>query len=190
MKSIVTVLTVVLLLCGVTHGQEEPGPGFEHLKGFGPILGTWRYEGPLQEDLAGVAEKGTKMIFQFSWKRILNKSAIEENWSVEFEGGTTVSGKALKGWNADKKEIVSGGMNSLGGMSMGTVVIDKAAKTSTLSSKGIDGDGNETSNKGVVTVTGEDTITWQALERTGRLAEGRSPVYTFKRVKRAKKQAK
>ena len=189
MKSIVTALTVVLL-CGVTYAQDEPGPGFEHLKGYGPMLGTWRYEGPLQEDLAGVAEKGTKMIFQFSWKRILNKSAVEENWSVEFEGGTTVSGKALKGWNADKKEIVSGGMNSLGGISMGTVVIDKAAKTSTLTSKGIDGYGKETSVKGVVTATGEDTITWQALERTGRLAEGPSPVYTFKRVKRAKKQAK
>ncbi|MCS7466122.1 hypothetical protein NZK35_05470 [Stieleria sp. ICT_E10.1] len=187
MKSIVTALTVVLLLCGVTYGQDGPGPSFEHLKGYGPMLGTWQYEGPLQEDLAGVAEKGTKMIFQFSWKRILNKNAVEENWSVEFEGGTTFSGKALKGWNADKKEIVSGGMNSLGGVSMGTVVIDKAAKTSTLISKGIDGDGKETSIKGRVTVTGEDTITWQALERTGRLAEGPSPIYTFKRVK---KQAK
>lgn len=189
MKSIVTALTFVLLACGVTYGQDEPGPGFEHLKGYGPKIGTWRYEGPLQEDLEGVAEKGTKMVFQFSWKRILNKSAIEENWSVEFEGGTTVSGKALKGWDADRKEIISGGMTSLGGVSMGTVVLDKAAKTSTLTAKGIDGDGEETSIKGVVTVTGEDTLTWQALERTGGIAQGPSPVYTFKRVKREKKTA-
>jgi hypothetical protein len=187
MKSIVTALTVTVLLCGVTHGQNEPGPGFEHLKSYAPILGTWRYEGPVQEDLSGVAEKGAKMVFQFSWKRILNKSAVEENWSVEIEGGTIVSGKSLHGWNAHENKIVSGGMNSLGGMGMGTIVFDKAAKTSTLTSKGIDGDGEETSIKGVVTVTGKDTITWQALERTGRLAEGPSPVYTFKRVKRVRK---
>jgi hypothetical protein len=56
--------------------------------------------------------------------------------------------------------------------------------------KGTDGDGEDTSLKAVVTVTGEDTLTWQALERTGGVAEGPSPVYTFKRAKRAKKAAK
>ena len=71
--------------------------------------------------------------------------------------------------------------------SLGTVVFDRKAKTCTVTEKGIDGDGEETSLVGVVTKTGPDTLTWQALSRTGGIAEGPSPVYTFKRVKRAKR---
>jgi hypothetical protein len=64
-----------------------------------------------------IAEKGTKLVTQVSWRRILNKSAVEYNWSVKFEGGAELAGKALIGWNADKKEIVSGGMSSIGDIS-------------------------------------------------------------------------
>ena len=190
MKSLVTALTVVLLVCSVTYGQDEPGPGFEHLKAYGPMLGTWRYEGPLLEDVPDIAEKGSEFEWQFSWKRILNKNVVEANWTLKFEGGTELVGKALQGWNADKKEIVSGSMNSLGGMDMGSVVLDEVAKTLTLTVKGIDGEGKETSLKAVVTVMGKDTLTWQASERTGGIVEGPSPVYSFNRVKRVKKEAK
>ena len=190
MKSFFAALIVALVACGSSFGQEEPGPGFEHLKGYGPMLGTWRCEGPLLEDVPGIAERGTDFEWQFSWKRILNKNVVEANWTLKFEGGTELVGKALQGWNADKKEIVSGSMNSLGGMDMGSVVLDEVAKTLTLTVKGIDGEGKETSLKAVVTVMGKDTLTWQASERTGGIVEGPSPIYTFKRVKRARKAAK
>jgi hypothetical protein len=187
MKQIVTVLTVLLFACGVSYGQDEPGPGFEHLKGYGPLLGTWRYEGPELEDVPGIAEKGTDFVFEFSWRRILNKNVVEENWLCEWEGGKTYSGKALIGWNAAEKKIAYGSMDSDGGMGLGTVVFDADAQSATLTEKGTDGEGKETSFKGVVIKTGKDTLTWQALERTGGIAEGPSPVYTFKRVKRKKK---
>ncbi len=188
MKKIVTALTVILLACGVSYGQEaEPGPSFEHLKSYGPFIGTWRCEGPLLEDVPDFGEKGTQFVFEISWKRVLNKCVVEESWLIKSEGGTEFSGKALIGWNANKKEIAYGGMNSVGGMTLGTETLDKAAKSTTLTAKGIDGEGEETSIKTVTTKTGKDTLTWQALERTGGIVEGPSGVYTFKRVERTKK---
>jgi hypothetical protein len=192
MKRIITTLTAVLLACGALYGQDEPGPSFEHLKPYTPMIGTWLYEGPLLEDVPDYAEKGTKCVFQFSWRRILKKSVVEENWSLEFEGGKKLVGKALIGWHAAEKEIVYGGMNSIGTLTLGTVTFDEKAKTSTLTEKGVKSDGEEMSFKGMVTKTGKDTLTWQALERVGGIVEGGSPVYSFKRVKRTRrsKQAK
>ena len=178
-------LTLVLLPSGVTFGQEKVGPNFEHLKGFGPMIGTWRYEGALLEDAPEIAKKGSDFIAQLSWRRILDKSVVEESWFVEYEDGTKISGKSLIGWNAKENRLMSGGMDSGGGMGLGTVEFDADAKSSTLTSKGIDGDGNETSFQGVVIVKDKDTITWHAAERTGGDVEGPSPVYTFKRVKTA-----
>lgn len=178
-------LAAAVLTTGVTFGQEEVGPNFEHLKGYGPMIGTWRYEGPLLEDVPDIAKKGSDFIFQFSWKWILNKNVVEEAWLFQFEGGTTISGKALAGWNAAEKAISHGSMNSTGNMSLGTVVFDAKAKSATLTAKGISGDGEETSFQGVVTKTGKDTLTWQRLMGTGGIVEGPSPVYEFKRVERA-----
>jgi hypothetical protein len=190
MKTIVTALTLIVLACGVTYAQDEPGPGFEHLKVYGPFIGTWRYEGPLLEDLEGIAEQGTKLVVQASWRRILNKSAVEYNWSITFEGGAELAGKALFGWNADDEKIVSGGMSSNGTVTLGSVTHDKAAKSLTSTLKGVDGEGEEISRKEVFTKTGKDTYTWQALKRTGGIVKGPSGEYTFKRVERAKKAAK
>lgn len=190
MKRIITTLTVVVLACSSAYGQDEPGPNFEHLKPYGPMLGTWRYEGPLLEDVPDIAKKGTHFAFQFSWKRILNKNVVEETWAIEFEDGTKISGKALAGWNAAEKVISYGSMNSTGNMSLGTVVFDTKAKSSTLTATGINGDGEETSFQGVVTKTGKDTLTWQRLKGEGGTVEGSSPVYTFNRVPRVKRAAK
>jgi hypothetical protein len=189
MKKILTVLTVVLLACSVSYGQEEPAAISEHLKCFGPFLGNWRYEGPLKEDLEGMAEEGTKIVVQISRKRILNGSAVESNWSIDFDGNAELLGKSLNGWDAKEEKIVQGGMSSAGGISVGSVTHNRAEKSLTISVTGVDGDGEETSSKIVFTKTDKDTYTWQSSERTGGLAEGTSPVYTFKRVQRKKKAA-
>ena len=137
-----------------------------------------------------MAEKGTQLVVETSLKRILNGSAVERNWTIKFEGGAEITGKSLSGWDAKQEKIVQGDMNSNGGISAGSVTHDKAAKSLTSSLKGVDGEGKETSSKIVLMKTGKDTYTWQALERTGGLAEGKSPVYEFKRVKpQAKKPA-
>lgn len=179
-------ILVVLLFDSVSYGQDVPGSNVEHLKPFGPMIGVWRYEGPLLEDVPEIAKKGSPFVAQLSWRRILDKSVVEEAWSVEYEDGTKVSGKSLIGWNAAEKQLVSGGMNSLGGMSLGNVVFDADAKSSTLTAEGIEGDGKKTSFKGVVIVKDKSAITWQALEHTGGDLEGPSPVYTFKRVRKPK----
>lgn len=188
MKKIIFSLFVLLLSCGVSYGQEQPATVSEHLKCFGPFLGNWRYDGPLQEDLEGVAEKGTKIVVQTSLKRILNGSAVERNWAIAFETGAELTSKALNGWDAKEEKIVQGGMGSDGAISVGSVTHDKAAKSLTISTTGVDGEGKETSSKSVLTKTGKDTFTWQAMERTGGLAEGKSPLYEFKRVKRQSKK--
>ena len=190
MRKIIFSLVVLVLSCGVSYGQEEPAAVSENLKCFGPFIGNWLYEGPLQEDLKGMAEKDTNMVVQTSLKRILNGSAVERNWTIKFEGGAEISGKSLSGWDAKEEKIVQGDMNSNGSISVGSVTHDKAAKSLTISLKGVDGEGKETSSEIVMTKTGKDTYTWKALERTGGLAEGPSPIYEFKRVKpQAKKQA-
>ena len=190
MKKILFSLVVFAISCGVSYGQEEPAAVSEHLKCFGPFLGNWRYEGPLLEDLEGMAEKDTEMIVQTSLKRILNGTAVERNWTIKFEGGAEITGKSLSGWDAKEEKIVQGDMNSYGGISVGSVTHDKAAKSLTSLLKGVDGEGKETSSKIVLTKTGKDTYTWQALERSGGRAEGQSPILEFKRVKpQSKKQA-
>lgn len=186
MKKFIIAIAVVVAASGFLRGQEEVvGPNFEHLKGYGPMIGTWRYEGPLLEDLPGIAEKGSDFVFQFTWRRILSKNVVEENWLLEFEGGKSLVGKAMIGWNAAEKHLSYGSMDSIGGMGLGVVVFDAKAKSSTLTEEGIDGDGKETTFKGVVTKTGKDTLTWQRLESTGGVVDGPSPLYEFKRVKRA-----
>ncbi|TWU34838.1 DUF1579 family protein [Novipirellula artificiosorum] len=191
MKKIIFPLVVLALTCGVTRGQEEPATVSEHLKCYGPFIGNWQYEGPMQEDFEGIAEEGTIIVVRTSMKRILNGSAIEGNWSIEFQGGAKLMGKDLTGWDAKQEKIVHGAMSSGGTISGGSITHDKATKSLTFSLKGVDGDGEETSSKVVLTKIDKDTYTWQATERTGGPSDGPSGVYTFKRVKRqAKKEAK
>jgi hypothetical protein len=158
----VTLAAVAVFLTGGLVNAQQTGPDFEHLKGYGPMIGTWRYEGPLLEDVPDMAKKGSNCVFQFSWRRILDKNVVMEDWSVEFEGDKKVSGRALIGWNAAEKRLVYGAMSSFGGMAVGTVVFDRREKTSTLTSEGVDAEGESTYFKGVVTKTGKDTLTWRA----------------------------
>ena len=143
-------------------------------------------KGPFAEKAA----KGSKMVVDISWRWILDKQVIMYDWTIDFQGGPKISGKELIGWNAADSKIVGGGMNSLGGMAIGTRVID--GKTITSTNEGVDGEGVKSSYKNVIKKTDKDTFTWQAVERTGGDVEGPSPVYTFKRVKRTrgKKAAK
>lgn len=129
-------------------------------------------------------------MIQLTWRRILNRNVVETTWSIDFKEAETTAGKGLIGWNAAEKEIVQGGMSSVGGIGLGIVTVDDAAKSFTLTTEGIDGDGETTEFKGVVTKTGKDTITWRALERVGGIIEGPSPEYTFTKVERRKRAKK
>ena len=187
MKRLMSTLiaVAVVLNSGLAYGQDASPPS-EHLKPFGPMIGTWRYEGPMLEAIPGFAEKEDQCVVQASWRWILDKKAVMEDWSITMEGGKKLSGKALDGWNAADKKIVQGGMDSTGGMGLGTVVFDAQAKTCTVTSEGVDDKGEKMTAKIVFTLVDKDTLTWQALEQSGTGAEGPSAVITFKRVPRAK----
>jgi hypothetical protein len=174
------ILTLVAAVVTGSVVAQEPN---EHLKGFAPFLGTWRHEGPVLEKgpFAEEAKEGSRLVVHISWSWILDQQVVMSDWSIEFQGGPKISGKVLTGWNAVEEKIVGGGMNSMGGMGVGTSVID--GTTITATSADVDGEGTKTSSKTVVKITDEDTLTWQAVERTGGDVEGPSPVYTFKRVK-------
>lgn len=105
---------------------------------------------------------------------------------MEFADGTRLSGKALIGWNAADQAIVYGGINSLGGLSLGTVEFDRAEKTLTLTSEGVEPDGTKTSFQGVIKRTDRHTYEWHATKRTGGPLEGPSPTYVFHRVTQPK----
>jgi hypothetical protein len=123
-------------------------------------------------------------VSEVSGRWILNRNAVELQWTNQFQGGKTVSGKGLIGWNAAEEEIAFGGMDSLGSMSIGTITFDDDGKTSTLTSKGVDAEGETTEFKAYFKQVDKDTLTWKALHRSGDILEGESPVYKFKRVKR------
>ena len=193
MKRLITALVVVVAVfsTGTTSGKE-PGVHYEHLKPNAMMIGTWRYEGPLLEDVPGFAENGTEYVIQVTWRWILNRNAVEIQWTNQFHGGKKVMGKGLIGWNAAEEKITYGGMDSLGSMSIGTITFDDDGKTSTLTSKGVDAEGETTEFKASFKQVDKETLTWKALHRSGDLLEGESPVYTFKKVKRQgrKKAAK
>lgn len=182
MKRIVTALVAVAATCSVSLGQDRTQLVSEHLKGIGPMIGTWRYEGPLLEEVPGIAKKGSPYLLEVSWMLILDNNVIEEKWSATYEGGKKQSGKALIGWNTAEKQLTRGGMDSGGGMSLGVVAFADDAKSSTLTGKGIDGNGKAISFKNTIRITGKDSLTLQALERAGTIVEGPGPIYTLKRV--------
>ena len=168
------------------HGDaraQQPPSAYEHLKDYEPLIGTWRYEGPLLEDLADVAKKGTKLTITTSWKRILNRSVVENDWSFELDGNVILSGKGMAGWDAAQSSIVHGGMNSAGEYALSTVTFDTTEKTSTLKGKGVDAQGRNTAFTNVISYKDEDVLVFQATQREGGSELGPSPKYTLKRVK-------
>jgi hypothetical protein len=179
MKRFAIPTLVALVLAGSVFGQEPN----EYLKGYAPFIGQWEHQGTVLEKgpFAEQAKVGSRLFVRISWTWILDKQALMWDWSIEFQGGPKISGKELIGWNAADRKIVGGGMNSMGGMGIGTRVIDGETITST--NEGADGEGAKSSYTEVIKKTDTDTLTWQAVERTGGDVEGPSPVYTFKRVK-------
>ena len=55
----------VVLVCGLSNA-DEPAAASKHLKCYRGFIGTWRYEGPLLEDIPDVAKKGSELVFEFS----------------------------------------------------------------------------------------------------------------------------
>ena len=185
MKQAILTLTAVVLACCVALGQEQPGPNYAHLKCFEQLIGTWGYDGPLQEDVPVLGGKNSKLAVRLTWDWVLNKSAVESNAVVELQG-VKLLGKSLIGWDVAGKQIIGAGMNSFGDHDLSTVSYDDATKTWTTQSKGVDEKGRRTSATIVGRLTDADTYEWQMKDRKGGDVPGDSPKYIFKRIKQAK----
>jgi hypothetical protein len=186
MRRVSFALAALFVICGVGYGQEDGARIAEELKCYRPFIGTWRYEGPLLEELPGLAEKGTDCVIQFSWRRILDGRALESRVAVEVDGkGEIYAERSLVAWNAAEQKIVYAGASSDGSIFLGVTEADADAKTLHPSCEGSTGEGKRLVYRGVFTITDENTMTWQALERTGSsIIEGPSPLYTFQKEAR------
>lgn len=191
MRSLLIVATSVAVCTSVAFGAQPAQPN-EHLKGFVPFIGTWRFEGPSPEEVPGFVEKGSHCVVEFSWRWILDKQAVMQDLLGEFEGNKRVTQKELIGWNAADQEIVSGGMNSIGGLQLGTIQLDPQAKTMKMVTKGVNAEGGEMTGEATFTKVDRDTMTFKRDRIEGSIVKGPSPLYTLKRVKRGqgKKAAK
>ena len=176
--------TALLLVASMVGQADKPAPSYEHLKTFDGFIGKWVYEGPVQEDVPNLPGKNTPMVVGSSWKRIFNKAVVENEWALKFKDAPKVEGTSLYGWDAADKRIVEGSMDSLGGISVGTVFFSDDGKTLTIKAKTTEGDGTKTSGTIIMTLQNDDTFVWQTTDRQGRDLPPDSPKYTFKRVKR------
>lgn len=184
MKTLTTTLIVGVIFSSVSYGQEMPS-NYEHLKSFEARIGEWVYDGPVREDFSGIMDKGDEIVARSTVKWILDKNAVEMKLSVTIKkSGLKYTSKALIGWDAQQEQIIGGGMNSFGGHELGTVTFNKDTKTWTSEWKGRDGEGKETSNTLVATLLDKDSLQVQGLDRKGGLAQGDSPKYIYKRVKK------
>lgn len=161
LASCVIVGSVLLSHCALS--AAEAGPAYEHLKVLEPFLGAWEYEGPVQEDIPGIAEKGEQMRVLFRYHWVLNRNAIIMDWSIQLDDGQ-VDAKVLIGFDPKGGKIVSGEFTSAGEYSHGQWSVED--KTLTITAHGIAADGTPSSTTVTNKLAGRGTMVWQATDRT------------------------
>lgn len=157
-------------------------PNVEHLKDLQDYLGTWVAEEILQQDVAGFGKKGEKAIYQPSLTWILNKAAMQMDYTAT-AGKTTFNVRWLFGWDNQKNAISYSGVATNGGRDWGT--LKKVAPDKWVwEMKWITPDGKEASCTDVTTMLENNTI--HRHQYTKGLLDGKpQPDRTleFKRVK-------
>jgi hypothetical protein len=195
MKQLCAFLFSTCLIGGLAFGQEMPS-NYEHLKCYDQLIGTWEYAGPASEGVAGIVEKGDPIRLRLRLRWIVEKNAIETNFTGEVVNGEfEFVSRGMIGWDTAAKQIVEGAMNSIGGSNHAIVTYDADKKTFTSMNKGVDGQGEPVSSRSVLTIKDKDTITIQGFDRKGGLLQGDGPALTYKRAARGeggrkRKQAK
>jgi len=173
-----------MLTATMVLGQAKQLPSnYEHMKSYDALIGTWVYDGPLLEDVPELAKKGTKYRLEGTLKWILNNNAIEEDWKVAFDGGVTISVKALTGWDVIEKRMICGGMGSDGGYFFAAVTFDEKEKTWVYKTGGVGGDGKKSSENFWMTLSDANTLVIQSKNRAGLGLPPESPKYILKKTK-------
>jgi hypothetical protein len=176
---------VVLAMCASSlFAQLALGGELQHenLKSLDALVGTWRFEGPIQEDWAGVAKAGAPLIVIAKYRWILDRSVLESEIQVRLKDGRELNFRGLTGWDPGKKRIVAGSMGSMGGYSLGVMTVAEGGRALISHDMSVAPDGKETSVENWLTVEA-DTLTVQGNNRKGfdPPVTPDSPKYTFKR---------
>jgi hypothetical protein len=179
MKRTIMLVTAVVLASALAYGEEQPGPCHEHLKFFDAYVGTWSWNGTLEEDM-GFGKKGDVGAGTITWRWAYNKNAIDWRWEFDFAGKREGT-KGTIAWDASQSRLVGFGVSSDGGIIR---VTGKSTNPLTLYVEGIDPEGNKESHVEDFTPSG-DSMKIKSFERKGGTLTENSLEYTFKRVERS-----
>jgi hypothetical protein len=146
----------VFFTTGLAYGQAKPGPNYEHLKPLEFMIGEWVLEDTMDEDVPNIGEAGDHFLLTIKWGWGLRKNIINEQLIVRVNDKMTWSTRAMIGWDAEKKQIVSTSFDSLGGH--GGAVIACTEDGFTMKNRTVSAEGTPSTSTVIIKRVDEDTI--------------------------------
>ncbi len=157
MRSIASVVAMVTFFTtGLAYGQAGPGLNYEHLKPLEFMIGEWVLDDTMDEDEPNIGEAGEHFVMTIKWSWGLRKNIIIEQMTVLVNEKVTWASRAIIGWDAEKKQIVSTGFNSLGGH--GDAVVTCTEVGFTMKHRTVSPEGNTGGSTVIVKRVDEDTV--------------------------------
>ena len=95
-------------------GQADDVSAKDRLKGLEPLIGSWVYDGVLQEDAPGLGKKGDSFKLTASHRWVLGKSAFQLDWKTDVGGKEANRGRALVAWDPASKTIMEWAVSTSG----------------------------------------------------------------------------
>lgn len=179
--------TTLLLAASVVVGQARDTSSHPELKGLEPLIGSWKYEGTLHDDVPGLAEKGAEITAVNTFRWILRGKAIQLDWSTKIDGQLAGTGRALLGWDGTTNKIMEWALTDKGNHSGQW---KRQGDQWIYTSAGMGPEG-KTAASIVYTDIGSDSYTFQARDRV--YGEAKLPdmkTYVFKRVENPPRKGK
>jgi hypothetical protein len=145
-----------IFVCGVAFGADEPGPNYKHLKPMEFMIGEWVLDDTMEEAVPNIGEAGDHFVLTIKWSWGLRKNMINEQMTVHVNDKVKWTTRSIKGWDAEKKQIVSTGFDSLGGH--GHAVITCTEDGFTIKNRNVSPEGTPSTSTVIIKRVDEDTI--------------------------------
>jgi hypothetical protein len=142
-RLIMLTAAAVFFTAGLAYGQAKPGPNYEHLKPLEWMIGEWVLDDTMDGAVPNIGEAGDHFVLTIKWSWGLRKNMINEQMTVRVNDQVKWMSRAIKGWDAEKKQIVTTGFDSLGGHGDGIITCTEDGfkiKNRTVSPEGIPGE--------------------------------------------------
>lgn len=179
---LIPLLASLVFTATPVHGQAKKDTAKKEMSKLSGLVGNWMAEVTVTKDISKVVEKGDSLIYHLSIEWAADQNALSSKIVVK-AGKLNVFGYAgLVGWNAAKKQIVSGGFNSKGGHKLASWELgDSETRINTMA---VDGDGKKSTFTVLVTDISENSFVTQEINNQSegeKLPDG--PKVHWKRVK-------